>query len=893
MSHTLEAIRHKPLAYWALDDSTPFVESSGYARSGVASGSPVTHISLAKGAVYSTIFDKATIGTFAAPVYQPGSEDNPFSLSANVKVINETYDAESQLYRENLFVNPRFPTTSFASSAGAAGTMSVGTDTVFGGYVRKTWTANSTGASNNGVTISSIAATPGTTYSASIIGRCSKVQLIAFYMQFLDSGGVNIGNNIVTLLCTANTSYSLSHAAKVAPDGTVNVRLLHYGLNGTGSSDFLIGDTLDTAQVLLERSSTNNVYIDGSMLGYQWTGTANASTSISRPEISAINVATSSAPSGLGTVTINTGISYAGRTDWNRVTTTSTFNGVRQNITLADLIDGQTYQCSILLANDGVSAKTVTLDWCDAPGGQSFVIQPSEVKRVSISGVRSDYTSTFRFFDIALNAIGNILYQDEMVVPGLTLPSIYFDGSTPGAEWVGTPNSTSSILLVSNEVTQVLSNQNIYDGLTVDGTKVAFTTKYTSSGECRAEYDIQVPRTISVVGVYGVQKNSLYIDGQLVAETEVNESQINDTFAAGNGSLYSGLSVSSNAFAGNGFGIFNYALGGNQIQRLYASARPDTYTTPIGFGGEIVETGMDSTGISLQQTWQIEEDWESGFLQNTIIEDNEVIPTMSNGLTLRGWWLTAFPLDAIEATSIYGVIPYWEGIGVRIEVSLDGTTWVSCVKGQSISLISPGYNPTGQNLQIRVVFDEGLTEAYLSKIIFTALTSGGYSMLNSRAITVSAPAYPGFIYPVNDLNDNWGTQLKGGTQTIATDGSSTGTYELWVKKTGNTPLTITPSGTTYVNGSAAALSTLVYGAWSLIHITATPASADLVISGDIRVGRVAFYPTQYSAGLISDIYKAYTGQNILVSDDIGVVGVTESAAAGQIYAHDWAILSSG
>ncbi|QFG12910.1 minor tail protein [Arthrobacter phage Mimi] len=128
--------------------------------------------------------------------------------------------------------------------------------------------------------------------------------------------------------------------------------------------------------------------------------------------------------------TNTTGISYRGST-WNRLSTTSDGHGWRFNTNTADLVNGSVYAFQIELANDGASAVTVYLDWCDnVISGGTQVIQPGERRRVTVTGSRATYDATYKFADVALGLAGtNILWREPLVEKD-SIKGQYFDGAT-------------------------------------------------------------------------------------------------------------------------------------------------------------------------------------------------------------------------------------------------------------------------------------------------------------------------------------------------------------------------------------------------------------------------------------------------------------------------------
>lgn len=99
----MELLRYKPLALWRLDGSTPFVDYSGYDRSGTMSGTPVEGLALTSDATYSQMFDSTHTATFATPVYLQDKESDPFTLAITLlPILRSTTGPQQVLSRQDV-----------------------------------------------------------------------------------------------------------------------------------------------------------------------------------------------------------------------------------------------------------------------------------------------------------------------------------------------------------------------------------------------------------------------------------------------------------------------------------------------------------------------------------------------------------------------------------------------------------------------------------------------------------------------------------------------------------------------------------------------------------------------------------------------------------------------
>ncbi|MBC7942888.1 prepilin-type N-terminal cleavage/methylation domain-containing protein [Candidatus Saccharibacteria bacterium] len=142
-------------------------------------------------------------------------------------------------------------------------------------------------------------------------------------------------------------------------------------------------------------------------------------------------------------ITDTPNITWNGRTDWHRLTWTGTGNNtLRLRITLSNLVNGQSYYSSALVANNGAVSMSANFDFCDQ-NVTAFTVAPGETKRVGFAGSRATYDSTYSFLDMGMQPGAGILVTDVIITDGVT-PRNYADGSSPNWVWNGTTNSSTS-----------------------------------------------------------------------------------------------------------------------------------------------------------------------------------------------------------------------------------------------------------------------------------------------------------------------------------------------------------------------------------------------------------------------------------------------------------------
>lgn len=906
MSHLLEAIKKKPLRYWPVDTTPPFIDYSGYGGNGTASTTPIKGVSVAHGALNSSVFDKACVATLPAPgVFVQGREHVPFSIGANVRTVNVTNNDEPEIaYRENLIIAPNAASNSsgsIVSMGSAGGTTTYGTDAFLpsGRYVRKSW-ASGSGAMGFGYMTGTVGIG---TYTFSYWIRTNLTGANVYNVEGTASE-VNSSFGIVTV---ANTWKYVSGTFQVTSAGTLKIGGY---VNGTTT-----GDYIDIASPLLEKTSTVGNYFDGNTAGYEWSGTVDSSISRSIRGISIINHARNpSAVAGLSIFTAQHGT--ASYTTTNGKFGTTSVRATRTTAGLGDNRLNHTNTNYFTIGQDNIYAEA----WVYSPTALSFTLELQAItpnntslfpKGAATAVPANTWTKIFVNYDNTVTKIhkltgvqiwqsgqtnnGDWMEGDGWFVGEAPPKTGYFDGSFAGAEWQGTADQSPSYMLVSNAEQQVLGNLNQLDGLVVNGSEVSFVTKYLTTGECRVTYDLQVPREVNIVGTYGIDRNMLWVDGILVGETEITPEQKVDKFVASDNNLYSGTTISSQKISVNGLGVWSKVLTGKEISEVnQASSRYfETNSVEAPYGGMVVDIYQPSKSIFLKQVTNTEEQWRTGQLSDVALIDDSLVPTFSSNISIPGYWLGTFNLGQAQTNPIFGTNINWDGEGVIVEVSLDAITWEICSQGSN-PILTNGINPTDKIMFVRVTFPGGIVEdpSYINSLTITGFSTGTNTELNDRTVTFTNPIDLNTDAPVNQLRDDWGIHLKGGSLSIGSSSDTARTLEVWVKfddlAYGAGGL---GSATPYQNGGS--YTGVRVGEWFILHYANPTNLGTMSLTGNIQVGRVVLYPTQLSASEISDIYKAYTGQNVIKATDVSSVGITESAAGASLYAHDWTIVSTG
>lgn len=443
---------------------------------------------------------------------------------------------------------------------------------------------------------------------------------------------------------------------------------------------------------------------------------------------------------------------------------------------------------------------------------------------------------------------------------------------------------------------QILGNTGKYDGLIIDGTVVSFVTKYVGGSEARASYDLQIPQKFTVFGTHNREKNSLFINGELVAEAVITADQQALAYVATDAKLYSGQTSSTASVAINDISFFATALDQSAITDLHTSAtnfNPNAHTL---FGGNVVDTELRTDNRFNTLSLTDEATWRTGSLNNVTVELDQLVPLTLNGISTAGEWLSVFPLDASDTTSIYGVYFDWDGEGATVECSLDGTTWTEVVRGIKTSVITPGMDPTDKRLFIRVSFEGGITNdpSYIDNLNVYGITSNSQWPPNDKEVDIDGTyRVPRDLFEYSNLK---GIELDGslliGLEPNPDEVPQT--IEIWYKLNTDTNLSFDgqfgSSDFFYTNGSPGTSSG--ENNWVVRHFVNTDTFEEVTITGDAVVGRIVYYPAALTAAEISLLYKNYMRANPVITIDSSTFDITESSPAVDIYARDWSISAS-
>lgn len=976
MTFVQRAQADKPLGLWQLDDSTPFQDYSGYGRTATLAGTEIKHPSLVNGALYGVVVDRTNKASFDCPVFVAGKENDSFTLEAWVRPNYRTQGYAAQTYRENLLPSPSAENNVGLSANDSQWDMTYDTSIFLTGTRSRRSTYNGTKPGYGALSLYGlghnwwadqansgwIPVTPGKTYTLSAYlyaGQGGYRGQVGFgwiaadgtYLQSVPGPFVNLPVNTWTRVThTATVPAGVAYAGNGA-----TVETQSGGLATAGH-----WANIDAAMMV--EGSVLPPYFDGSMPGYEWAGAANQSISRSVTIVNNINLITNPYPSstytnwqvtniggGNGTATYDASEKAFAAT----ITVAPTNNQFTLRIgtaggavatTRVKVQPGKRYYQSIEIKSSVADVRNFAIDYYDSTGNllgsssyttgfalpantwvkfEMFGTAPANAYSASTNVVYTNAASVIRPVGSVLRA-RNAMFTE--VVSDVAVP--FFGGNTDGAAWSGTTDASPSYMLVSEGEQQILGHTGKFDGLTLKDGALSFVTKYASTGEARAEYYLGVLRNVHIVAVHTRSANFLYVDGELVADAAISEAQQADSYSSAPATLVAGEALASVSAALNSVAIYGTALSAATIREHFRAGR-STENEAIGvYQGQDIRVSKNYSDIMFEVNWSTDFDWNTGYLENTAVQDDALVSQFQSGVTLAGIWRDSVDLYNYDTASpIYGVIFDWEGENETVKASLDGNTWVTVTKNRNLSLIPNGFIPNGQELYVEISFPTGaVDECYVENLRITAFGSRNFNV----DVSQQAPIVGGNVHILNEYNemelrDDWGLYLESGAFTID-PAEPVGTVEIWAKPgvssgtgylldtrvdtvtansyiyTWNTPGKYDKSGTVYKNGVAMTNSfDWAPGEWAVFHIPLiNPTTGVINIGqrytaterGNYQIGKVVLYPTQLSATQIADVLKGYTGDSTISVTDTSAISVSESATPATVYARDWSIVAS-
>lgn len=465
-------------------------------------------------------------------------------------------------------------------------------------------------------------------------------------------------------------------------------------------------------------------------------------------------------------------------------------------------------------------------------------------------------------------------------------------------------------------------------GLFLEGMNLRFSLAFGTTID--AEYKHLSPGNVyHVVGAYDGASISLYVNGQIVASSEIDTSVINTGFSDTTANL---KTTATSSIVIDTPGVYNYALDSSAINRHYYKGidYPEVINLSLNNGGKYYEFSDQHVSVYGKVSFGETDSWTVGLLDPSLAEvDNRLVNLYdeTSDSYIGGVWTYQYSVDSDTGAGITlnGSRITWESLDtITVETSLDDVTWTPVTNGSSIvgtENLSDGYaisvrvtvpTTTEQTYvdNLKIVFytnksvigsDESLPATFVDPLTVTLSDESFDPASFNDNIGVLLPANNGLSIPADTDFDPYTavemtvrfessaasrTVLSVGSASITTNGSGQ-----WVFS-GLTAL--------YVDGVAVTSpATLAPGLWH--HVLAVfPATTSQVYVGNnsggsagypMRLGYLALYADPITAAMADAIFDTWVGTAAIRVTESAIANVTENGYRG--YSFDWSITGAG
>ena len=476
----------------------------------------------------------------------------------------------------------------------------------------------------------------------------------------------------------------------------------------------------------------------------------------------------------------------------------------------------------------------------------------------------------------------------------------------------------------SNE-TPLLADSTNNIGLFWDNGDIVFKVSATESIRRRILYS---KKSMHLVAVYSVGSITLYIDSAPVASKSLSNFKFTNTTI----NLQSGpTAVSGDTFIVDAPAVYRYGLNETSIRRHYVDGNITTPAIHVVYPDKgILFSGTDANiKAQFDYSYPVNKPWSDFVDSNTYYDSAKKYITFYQTDTTQSKSFVINDFLAVPQTIglITSKVEWRNDLGITVESSVDGTTYVACTNGQPIPQYSKGsFNTTGK-LYIRITMSTTDASKFLPRLSFFCITfysdTTVYADNYGDKITSNSDYYLGSLnYPVLSRHYMNGIRAKNGAGFDMTTAMSVKSVEMLF-----TPLTLAANTLIYSSGG-----TTTRFAWNgsgaiskaniaKVYInnvdisTATNISSYLVeeephyivlvfttpITGNIQFNyestggpsnlynNIAIYPSELTVGKVETHYELYTGKPV---ESITESAITLTQLEPAYYNNDWIVLQS-
>ena len=435
-------------------------------------------------------------------------------------------------------------------------------------------------------------------------------------------------------------------------------------------------------------------------------------------------------------------------------------------------------------------------------------------------------------------------------------------------------------------------------------------------------------KTAYIAGKYTGESIILYIDGISVASKSLTSFKFTNTTL--------GLQIGPSTTAGDEFtvdapAIYRYALSDKTIAKHYISGNITSPAIQVVYPDEgVLYSGSDANlKPSFDYSYPVNKPWTDWLDDNTYYDlvDGHIGFYETDSVTSRTFVINDFITIPSELNLVTSKVEWRNDLGVAVESSIDGTTYVSCVNGQPIPQYTKDSFDASGKLYIRITMTTSDASKYLPILSFFCIAFYSnkdiYADNYGDRISSATEYYLGSLnYPVLSRNYTNGIRAKNVAGFNINTLSSIKSVEMFF-----TPLTLaantlfyasSPSSTRlawngsgvvskanidkiYVNNIDVTNQTNISSylvaeePHHIVIVFTTPVTGTLKLNYESTGGpsnlykNITTYEKELTSGIVETHFELYTGRAVSTLTEPEIT-LTESDVIS--YNNDWIVLQS-
>jgi hypothetical protein len=451
----------------------------------------------------------------------------------------------------------------------------------------------------------------------------------------------------------------------------------------------------------------------------------------------------------------------------------------------------------------------------------------------------------------------------------------------------------------------------------------------------RAEFDevrhavTYSKKVLHVVGVYSPKSISLYVDGVLVASTELNSFKFTNT----NVSFIIGPTQSSlDTFTIDSPAIYRYALKEENIKSHYLQGNISSSAIQVAFPDQgVLFSGTDAQiKTQFQYSYPINKQWQDFVDDNTYYDRTKGCISFYPSTGAKTFIIEDSFLLPSQIGLITSKVEWRNNLGISVESSIDGVNYLPCVNGRPLPQYSKLSFSTANKVYFRITMSTSDSSKHFPRLSFFAISfynnNDLYADNYGDKISSTSDYYLGSLnYPILSRNEMNGirpklnsgfdistiSQIKSieffltpadiSQANILLYAPAAGSYSSEFKWAANGTISKTNIQAWYVNGVDKTAITSI----SSVLANNEPAFITIVftnpISTTIRMNYnvsgsplnlynvIAIYEKEITSTICLNHYNAYVGKPLLTVND-QTVTLTESDT--KYYNNEWVVIQT-